>query len=430
MRPDDYCCLHWHYSKEDYSDYPPYVLRKGAQCDRVPLKCNQRVLPKTRLLSRLSKGANDSLKRMALERITIAGYRSIRRLQFDLKQLTVVSGPNGSGKSNLYKALRLLAKTAQGGLPQAIALEGGMSQVLWAGPRKKGPVQMILEARSDQFNYQVTLGLPKPSTSAFDLDPEVKEEFVWMGTPRRRGNTYFERSAAGAWVMGSDGQRVQYSGKLQESEPVLAQLREPHLYPELSILGRGLQEWRFYDNFRTDPESPMRRPQPSVYTPIISHDGIDLAAALQTITEKGEIRDLEEAVADVFPGWKIHIIAQGCAFWLEMEVQGLMRNMHVSEFSDGTLRYLCLLAALLSPLPAPLLVLNEPENSLHPDVLEPLSRLIIKASERSQVWVTTHSTKLADLLAEADGAKLMVLEKKEGETRIEGQGLISETEDE
>ncbi len=103
--------------------------------------------------------------------------------------------------------------------------------------------------------------------------------------------------------------------------------------------------------------------------------------------------------------------------------------MHVSEFSDGTLRYLCLLAALLSPSPPPLLVLNEPENSLHPDVLEPLAKLIANASERSQVWITTHSLKLAELLATVPGAKLMHLEKKDGETRIQGQGLILDSED-
>ena len=91
---------------------------------------------------------------------------------------------------------------------------------------------------------------------------------------------------------------------------------------------------------------------------------------------------------------------------------------------DSTRSELCLLAALLSPVPAPLLILNEPENSLHPDVLIPLADLIRRASERSQVWVTTHSIALTDLLAEAPKAKIMRLHKIEGETRIVGEGLI------
>jgi len=370
-----------------------------------------------------------------IDRIEIAGYRSICSLQVRLKQLTIVRGPNGSGKSNLYKALRLLARTAQGGLPLAIAQEGGMPSILWAGRRKKKsakePVRMKLAAYSDEFNYEVNFGLPEPMKTAFINDPEVKEEYVWMGTPRRPGNTYFERTRGGAWVMDRDGQRASYSGKLSKLEPVLAQVREPHLYPELSILSRGLQEWRFYDHFRSDPESPLRQPQSSTHSPILSHDGLNLAAALQTIRETGDAAGLNEAIDAVFPGSRLDIVQDkidayrcGCAFSLELDLPGVGRNLKAAEFSDGTIRYLCLLAALLSLQPPPLLVLNEPENSLHPDVLLPLAQLIRRASERSQVWVTTHSDKLADLLAEDPQSKLVTLEKIEGETRIVGQGLI------
>jgi predicted ATPase len=361
-----------------------------------------------------------------LDRITIAGYRSICHLQFKLKRLNVVCGPNGSGKSNLYKALRLLARAAQGGLSRAIAQEGGMSSILWAGSRKKGPVRLLLAAQSDQFNYEVSLGLPTPAETAFNLDPEVKEEFVWHGQPRRKANTYFERTTSGAWVMNRDGHRTSYSGNLNPAEPVLAQLREPHLYPELSILGHALQEWRFYDNFRTDHESPIRLPQFSTRTPILAHDGIDLAAALQTIREFGDAVTLDQAIDAVFPGSQLQILREGCSFWLQIEVSGIQRPLHASEFSDGTMRYLCLLAALLSPMPSPLLILNEPENSLHPDVLIPLADLIRRASERSQVWITTHSTQLAELLAQAPQSKVMILQKVDGETRISGQGLILE----
>ena len=360
-----------------------------------------------------------------LNTITIAGYRSIRNLQFRLRQLNVVCGPNGSGKSNLYKALRLLASTAQGGLAQAIAQEGGMASILWAGPRKIGPVRLCLSVCTDQFNYEIRFGLPEPGQGLFPTDATVKEEYVWTGTTRRKSCTYFERSSSGAWVMDSDGNRISYSGKLNSGEPILSQLREPHLYPELSILSRDLQGWRFYDHFRTDPTSPLRRSQPGVFTPILSQDGSDLAAALQTISMDSP-RALHEAITRVFPRTQLEIANEGCNYWLTLKMPGIFRSLQPSELSDGTLKYLCLLAALMSRIPAPLLVLNEPENSLHPDVLEPLSELIRTAAMRSQVWVTTHSTKLASLLAQDPQTKLITLEKNDEETHIVGQGLILE----
>ena len=100
------------------------------------------------------------------------------------------------------------------------------------------------------------------------------------------------------------------------------------------------------------------------------------------------------------------------------------RFFEAAELSDGTLQYLCLLAALLSPRPPALLALNEPETSIHPDLIPALARLVIKASERSQVWVTTHSVALADAIAVETGEPSIQLEKVEGETRIVGQSNL------
>jgi predicted ATPase len=91
------------------------------------------------------------------------------------------------------------------------------------------------------------------------------------------------------------------------------------------------------------------------------------------------------------------------------------------ELSDGTLRYLCLLAALLSPRPPSVLALNEPETSIHPDLLEPLARLLLRASRSSQLWITTHSEALAAMIERESGSAPIRLEKVDGETRVVGQ---------
>src|SRR5512143_776327 len=104
-----------------------------------------------------------------------------------------------------------------------------------------------------------------------------------------------------------------------------------------------------------------------------------------------------------------------------MTQHGLLRPLGTAELSDGTLRYFLLIAALLTPRPPALMVLNEPETSLHPDLLPALGRLIIRASAESQVWVVTHPTRLIAALEEDTGCNSIVLDKSNGETTIAGQ---------
>src|SRR5215204_5676118 len=131
-----------------------------------------------------------------LKTLAVSGYRSLRDLVVSLDRLNLVTGANGSGKSNLYRALRLLADTAQGGVIASLAREGGLHSTLWAGPEsfsramlsgeqpvqgatRKKPVSLRLGFASDDFSYAIDLGLPTPGSRAFSHDPEIKRECVW-----------------------------------------------------------------------------------------------------------------------------------------------------------------------------------------------------------------------------------------------------------
>lgn len=370
---------------------------------------------------------------MPIRKIHVAGYRSVRDLTLRLHQINLLVGPNGSGKSNLYNSVFLLAKAASGGLAQVIAKEGGMPSVFWAGERRtrsanpsnRDPVRMSLAVSTNTFSYELQCGLPKPYKSAFDLDPEVKEERVWMDGDGREVN-FFQRNGSAVWIRDREGRRASYAGELLNTESVLSQLREPHLYPELSALRSEMTQWRFYHHFRTDPDSPLRHPQIGVRTPVLSHDGSDLAAALQTIFEIGDSETMDEAIAQAFPGADLEIEHQSGTFTVGIRMPGLKRTLSARELSDGTLRYLCLVAALLSPRPPTLLALNEPETSLHPDLLDPLAKLMVKASRNSQMWIVTHSTRLAEFVERHSGEAPIRLEIVNGETRVLGQRLIEE----
>ncbi len=360
---------------------------------------------------------------MPITELRVEGYRSIRDLTLGLKRVNVIVGPNGCGKSNLYNSMALIKAAAQGNLSRTIADEGGMESVLWAGGRKNGPVRMMIGMDLGEYRYRIELGLPQTtfyaenSPSLFALDPHVKEEHLQVN-----GRAVLERGASNYKMIDGNGERQQGLMALHHSEAVMAQIQDARQYPILDDLRRQILKWRFYHTFRTDAGSPLRRPQTGVRTYALADDGLDLAAAIQTIRENGDDAGLDSAIADAFPGARLVIVSDiPGTFLVAMEFPGVGRPLMAHELSDGTLRYLCLLAALLSPSPPPLLALNEPETSLHDDLLPPLARLIAKASEHSQIWLTTHSEILVDGLEDLLSVKPIRLEKRDGATVREGR---------
>jgi predicted ATPase len=342
-----------------------------------------------------------------LTTVAVAGYRSLRDLVVRLGRLTVVTGANGSGKSSLYRALRLLAASADGSVIGALAREGGLQSALWAGPqfperaRRRGmptqgtvrtqPVSLRMGfAAKDGLGYLIDLGIPVPGTTAFGLDPEIKRELVWAGPVARPPAVLLER--AGPLVRSREGRSwTELSRRLPTYLSMLGEFADPNAAPELTTVREVLRGWRFYDALRTDEHAPARRRQVGTRTPVLAGDGADLAAALKTIQETGDREALVSAIADAFHGARISIRNDGGWFEVGLEQDGMLRRMGAAELSDGTLRYLLLVAALLSPRPPSLLVLNEPETSLHPELLPALARLIRDATRSTQVVVVSHS---------------------------------------
>jgi predicted ATPase len=251
----------------------------------------------------------------------------------------------------------------------------------------------------------------------FNLDPRVKEEYIWPADASRRV-LMLKRDEPSAWLRNAAGSMVTYPFKISKHESVLSQIIDPHLYPEISALRDQILGWRFYHHFRTDADSPVRQPQIGVQTTVLNHSGSDLAAALRTIIEIGDEAALRESVAEAFGGASILIEAADTLFSIKLQIPGLLRSLHAREFSDGQLRFLCLCAALLSPRPPSLLALNEPETSLHPDLIDALARLIVRASKNTQLWITTHSTALAERIERHSGLAPVRLSMVAGETQV------------
>lgn len=369
-----------------------------------------------------------------IQTLAFGNYRSLRDLRLALGRLTVITGGNGTGKSNVYRGLKLLVDAANGELARALAREGGLMSAMWGGPKghpdrtatkESDGKRLSIGFADDVMAYELRLGVPPLDTSTmFGLDPEVKAETI-RALQGRRVNLLERRNQA-AMLRDTDGNPVTFGATLDLGESVLSQLGEPHRYPVLSILRERLRRWRFYHQIRTDADSPVRAIQVGTRTPVLSHDGHDLAAALQTIIEVGDTKALAEAIAEAFDGAQLEIAVDRARFQLLLISRGVSRPLEAAELSDGTLRYLALLAALHSPRAPELLVLNEPEASLHPRLLAPLAQQVVAAARESQIIVVSHAGPLVDAIARAKDAVRIELAKAHGETTVLGRNRLEE----
>ncbi len=378
-----------------------------------------------------------------IQTVAVQGYRSLRDLVLPLGQLSLITGANGSGKSSVYRSLRLLADAAQNAVVASLAAEGGLPATFWAGPEtiarsvrrgehgveplaKRGIASLKLGFGGDGYSYSIDLGYPTSAATLFGLDPHIKRECIWHAPCYRKAAALVDRRNNFVWLSTTkDEEPVMLTQHLNDSDSMLASIADPQRAPEMLSVRETVRGWRFYDSFRTDAMSPARSAQIGTFSPVLHHDGSNLAAALQTIVEIRDDKALATTIEDAFPGSRLYVAAESGRFELRLQQHGLLRPLSASELSDGTLRYLLWAAALLSPRPPQLMVLNEPETSLHPDLLPALARLILAAAEQTQIIVVSHAPQLIEVLSAAPSCRRLHLVKELGETTIEGATLFN-----
>jgi predicted ATPase len=369
---------------------------------------------------------------MLLRSMSAENYRSLRSIRMDLGQVNLFVGENGAGKSNLYRSLQLVQAAVLGTFAHEIAAEGGMASALWTGRRRANePVRIRLETelldeeRAISFRYRVEAGLRPPEAAAgFAFEPQVKAEELSIETGRRPV-TMMKRGGPGIMVRGEAGHMTEYPEQALTSETAIALLGDAGHYPEVGTFRRAVSQWRFFHGFRSDRDSRLRQPCLAVTAPLLDEDGANMAAVFATLRwTRGDTVDLDRAVADAFGGARLSVPEpEESATYGLIFPQFPQRIFQPRELSDGQVRFLALAAALLSYRTPPLIALNEPEASLHPDMLPPLAAMIAQAAQTSQVWIVTHSERLAREVETRCGVKAKRVVRNEGATWIEGMRL-------
>lgn len=367
-----------------------------------------------------------------LKILHLRGYRSLLDFRLSLSRLTVITGENGAGKSNVYRSLAMLQWLAEGRFAEAIAAEGGMPSLVWSGKRLQNePVRVKWSLEHERFLYEMECGLvplAPGAPTAFRTDPDVKREELSLVPLQASGGSKSNKVHLVARRKGPMVELRSFESGWEKSplplhtpESLISEVRDANHHPGPALARETLLSWRFYHQFRTDSESPLRRPLTGAWSPVLAHDGSNLAATLQTIMESGRGHLLEEAVQTAFPDLQWRPVDDQGRFQLQICRGSLKRWLDAHELSDGTLRYFCLCAALLGPKPPPLLVLNEPETSLHAELMPAVAQLIAQVPEETQIIVVTHSQALASAIEErCSPCRRLDLVNAHGETRRAG----------
>lgn len=335
----------------------------------------------------------------------------------ELQPLNVLIGPNGSGKSNFIDAIHVLELLRYG---LGDAMNGANAQEwLWKGPgERRGTIEAVVSpARLEGIPLRHRLTFRE---SGFHL--QIEDERIEGARPAKGAKKPplffgYERGTPTLTTQGKP-RRLQQDA-LDPRSSVLAQRRDPELYPELFALSEAYGAIRVYRDWAFGRGTPARAPQRTdLPADGLLADASNLALVLHAIRLDDDarpamlagIQQLYDGIAD------IDVKIQGGAVELFLS-EGKGRKIPASRLSDGTIRWLALLAVLLHPEPPPLVCIEEPELGLHPDLLPGLARLLREASERMQLVVTTHSPALVDAFTD-DPACVLVCERATDTTTI------------
>ncbi len=368
---------------------------------------------------------------MGIQKLRVKGFRSLKDVTWEPGRLNVLIGPNGSGKSNLLRALSLLQHGARGDLPREVLRQGGVTPLLWDGQARGLSWEVKDDSERSAKGVQVRpltyeLHLSRlGETSAYRIENEMLGSIEFLDASRTPDVMLLLRREPGRAITSDlEGhERAAQAGSIPDEQTLLSLLSGPFDNPVVVDFRDSLLGWSIYHDPRVDPQAPLRQAAVARVEERVSPDGQNLIPVLHTLyTGSREFkRSLDAAMRAAFGNEYEELVFPPAAdqrIQLRLRWRSLKTEQSAANLSDGTLRFLLLIAIFASPSPGNLIALDEPETGLHPSMLPIVAELAAEAAQRTQVILSTHSADLLDAFSEVVLPTTTVASIVEGETRL------------
>ena len=368
---------------------------------------------------------------MGIQRLQVRGFRSLKDVTWEPGRLNVLIGPNGSGKSNLLRALALFRHGARGDLSQEVLRQGGITPLLWDGQSpelswvlREDSGHSMKGKRVGPLTYELFLSR-LGETSAYRIERErLVGDVFEEGTRTPDGLLLLGRSPETAITFDEEGRGLAApGGRVPDEQTLLFLLSGPFDNPVIVAFRDSLLGWSIYHDLRVDQQAPLRQAAVARVEDRIAPDGQNLIPVLHTLYtgNRDFRRAMDAAMRAAFGSDYEELVFPPAAdqrIQLRLRWRSLRTEQSAANLSDGTLRFLLLVAIFASPNPGDLIALDEPETGLHPSMLPIIAELAAEAAQRTQVILSTHSADLLDAFSDVALPTTTVTSIVEGETRL------------
>jgi predicted ATPase len=374
----------------------------------------------------------------------------------ELQPLNVLIGANASGKSNFIEVF-LLLRALTGDFAQALRNGGGVGEYIskleGAGPIAEIELVMSPQEGSecDGLEYEIgftrvgqTFEITHERLADFNSPNSMRvPDFVIGEIPSYYGRTYYRLQGSEGFIYSNINNSIENlkvgieANSISSQNSILSQRRDPQNYSQLTVVAKNFEQIKLYKEWQfTQYQKPRIPADTSLPSDFLWEEAENLALVMNDLENKpNAYKQIIEELRNLYPEVeKINTLVQGSTIQLYLVEKNLMKPVPAIRLSDGTLRFLCLLSILCHPTPPPLICIEEPEIGLHPDMLSTIAKLLIEASTRTQLIVTTHSDILVSAIARiSDSPEAIIVCERDADGthlhRLESEKLNAWLED-